>query len=87
MATVGYGDIVPVTPEETVWAILQMVAGASIFAYIVGNMASLLGALDSRSAVYREKLEGITQYLQEHSVPLSIKQKVKQYVGWSGTSV
>ena len=42
MTTVGYGDITPVSVPEIIFAVIEMMGGAAMFAYIVGNMASLV---------------------------------------------
>eukprot|EP00294_Goniomonas_avonlea_P016292 CAMPEP_0114564900 /NCGR_PEP_ID=MMETSP0114-20121206/13995_1 /TAXON_ID=31324 /ORGANISM="Goniomonas sp, Strain m" /LENGTH=336 /DNA_ID=CAMNT_0001751055 /DNA_START=381 /DNA_END=1390 /DNA_ORIENTATION=+ len=63
MTTVGYGDITPVTEVEYLFCIFQMLVGASLFAYVVGNMASLLGNIDSASTQLKEKLESVTEFM------------------------
>lgn len=42
LATVGYGDIVPVTIAETVFIILWVLVGMTLFSYIVGRVISLV---------------------------------------------
>jgi hypothetical protein len=42
MTTVGYGDITPVSVPEIIFAVIEMMGGAAMFAYIVGNMATLV---------------------------------------------
>lgn len=49
MTTVGYGDIVPHTELEYAFAILVMFMGGLTFAYVVGNMARLVGRINLRA--------------------------------------
>mmetsp|Transcript_33473 Transcript_33473/g.76494 ORF Transcript_33473/g.76494 Transcript_33473/m.76494 type:complete len:170 (-) Transcript_33473:846-1355(-) len=83
MTTVGYGDITPVTEVEYLFCIFQMLVGASLFAYVVGNMASLLGNIDSASTQLKEKLESVTEFMRKHRLPLELRNRVKQYYHFS----
>jgi hypothetical protein len=68
MTTVGYGDITPVLDVEYMLAIVVMLIGASMFAFIVGNIASLLSNLDSAKSSFFKKIESVSQYLKSRSV-------------------
>src|SRR5262249_15017745 len=46
LATVGYGDIVPKTNAQTIYAMVCMLLGVGIYGYVVGNVANLLANLD-----------------------------------------
>jgi hypothetical protein len=41
MATVGYGDIVATTRTEMVVAVIMMIIGVSVFAYVAGSASEL----------------------------------------------
>jgi hypothetical protein len=45
--TVGYGDIYPVQTAEAGVCLLNMIIGACMVSFIVGNVASILAAADS----------------------------------------
>ena len=64
MTTVGYGDITPARDVEYVIAILVMLAGASLYAYIIANIASLLSNLDAAKVAFWSRAEAINQYLR-----------------------
>ena len=42
MTTVGYGDITPHLNYEYVFTIIVMIIGAFMYAFIIGNIASLI---------------------------------------------
>eukprot|EP00360_Condylostoma_magnum_P000556 CAMPEP_0168315038 /NCGR_PEP_ID=MMETSP0210-20121227/9962_1 /TAXON_ID=40633 /ORGANISM="Condylostoma magnum, Strain COL2" /LENGTH=44 /DNA_ID= /DNA_START= /DNA_END= /DNA_ORIENTATION= len=42
MTTVGYGDIVPFTVNEKVYAMFSMIVACGVFAYTVGSIGSLV---------------------------------------------
>jgi hypothetical protein len=50
MATVGYGDISAISIPEKVVAMFAMLIGASIFAYFMGAMSTLITALNAANA-------------------------------------
>ena len=60
LATVGFGDIVPVNAGEQVIACVVMLLGGVVFGYIVGNMTSLLMNLDKARAKENEKRDMVS---------------------------
>lgn len=76
MTTVGYGDITAQRPVEYVVAIFVMLLGASMYAFIIGNVASLFSNLDAEKVQYRNRMEAISQYLQYRKVPNQLNAKV-----------
>jgi voltage-gated potassium channel len=79
MTTVGYGDITPGRNVEYVFTIFVIVLGASTYAYIIGNIASLLSNLDSAKAHYRNRVEAVTQYLRARQAPRWVNDQVRDY--------
>ena len=76
MTTVGYGDISPGRLPEYVIAMIVMLLGASMYAYIIGNVASLFSNLDAARVQYRKRVEGITQYLRQRQVPGEVTKRI-----------
>ncbi|MBI5580502.1 MAG: ion transporter [Deltaproteobacteria bacterium] len=79
MATVGYGDITPHRDFEYAFSILIMLLGASTYAFIVGNIASLFSNLDAARADYFNKIEATSQYLHSRQVPHQLNEQVRDY--------
>jgi hypothetical protein len=50
MSTVGYGDVVAINQLEMFVSMLSMLIGASVFAYFMGAMSTLLTALNTVNA-------------------------------------
>jgi len=42
MATIGYGDVYPVTVVEKIYAMFCMIGACAVFAYLVGYIGSIL---------------------------------------------
>ncbi|MDM8538809.1 ion transporter, partial [Desulfobacterales bacterium HSG17] len=79
MTTVGYGDITPVLDIEYLLAILVMMMGASMYAFIIGNIASLFSNLDSTKSNFFNKIESVTQYLKSRQVPHDLILQLRRY--------
>ena len=46
MTTVGYGDITPASTHERLYACLAMLLGATLFGYVIGNVAAMSMSAD-----------------------------------------
>ena len=79
MATVGYGDITPHRDFEYVFSILIMLMGASTYAFIIGNIASLASNLDAARVAFFNRIEAISQYLHSRHVPPHLNEQVRNY--------
>jgi hypothetical protein len=74
MTTVGYGDIIPVTTDQTVFVIFACVVGPCMCATIIANVASYLKSDDSstanlfhRQAVLKCVLSSFDSSIRKHS--------------------
>ena len=79
MTTVGYGDITPNRSVEYVLAIMIMLSGASIYAFIIGGLASLLSNLQAAKTNHWEQMESVEQYLRSRQVPAHLGTRVHNY--------
>lgn len=79
MTTVGYGDITPNRDLEIVVSMVVMMIGASMYAFIIGNIASLLSHLDSGKVNHWNRMETVTEYLRSRNVPKKLVTRVREY--------
>jgi hypothetical protein len=77
--TVGYGDITPNRNVEYVFAMITILLGASMYAFIIGNIASLISNLDSGKAAFWSRVETVNQYLRSRRVTPDLNQQVRNY--------
>ncbi len=77
--TVGYGDIVPIGTLETAFAIVVMVVGASMYALIIGSIASLVSSIDSSKAAFWNRVESVNQYLRGRGLPPDLTEQIQNY--------
>jgi len=81
MTTIGYGDVSPLTYVEAIITVIVEVAGASIFGYMIGNIASVIADFDKFSSVQKERMEEIKSYLTFKRVPRALSKSVRKYYG------
>ena len=59
MTSVGFGDIAPLRQEEYVFAIVVMLAGASLFAYVIASGAALIQTLDLSKVAFWNRVKDL----------------------------
>ncbi len=79
MTTVGYGDITPAGNWEYLFSSFVMLLGASIYALVIANVASLLSNLDAAKAAFHQRMAVIRQYLLARGVAPSTYDLVRDY--------
>ena len=79
ITSVGYGDIVPVTDIETLFAIFIMILGAGIYAMIFSNFVSYVSRIDAANSKYSEKMEEIRNQMRYLRLPPELQGRVEQY--------
>jgi voltage-gated potassium channel len=77
--TVGYGDITPHRNVEYVLSMIVILIGASMWAFFIGNIASLLSSLDSAKTTYWNRVDLVTQFLRSRQVPPEVNDRVRSY--------
>jgi hyperpolarization activated cyclic nucleotide-gated potassium channel 2 len=80
MITVGYGDITPQNPSEMVVTLSCMFCSCAYFAYIIGNMGSLISSQMSLEQRKNEIKTGVNKYLKKNDIPKNIQNKVKAFI-------
>ena len=79
MTTVGYGDITPARNIEYVLSAVIMLMGASLYAFIIGSIASLLSSIQAAKNSHWERIDSVTEFLRQRQVPAAIDAKVRNY--------
>jgi hypothetical protein len=79
MTTVGYGDITPTRTVEYVFSAVIMLMGASLYAFIIGSVASLLSSIQAAKNSHWERIDTVTEFLRQRHVPSDIDAKVRNY--------
>lgn len=79
LTTVGYGDITPTNDFERTFVTCSLLIGSLVFAYILGDVASLFATLDRQSAMVGEKMDSVKEYLLWREIPRGLGVRVRRY--------
>lgn len=82
MATVGYGDIYPITNNEIIFAIVAMAVACGMFAYTVGSIGGLVSKHSAEENVYREQCVAINAYMREKRLTNDLRFRVRRYLDY-----
>jgi CRP-like cAMP-binding protein len=78
----GYNNTNPDTPLETSFCIIVTVIGISLFATIIGTVGSLVTNLDSSKLYFRQKMDGINDYMKYKRIPDELQMEVRNYYNY-----
>jgi voltage-gated potassium channel len=79
ITTVGYGDITPGHTAEYAVALVVMITGASLYAFLIGSIASLLSNLNASQNRHKKRVMSVTQYLHDRDAPQQLSDRVRNY--------
>lgn len=65
LTTIGYGDLKPNTALERLFAILCMLLGSAMFAYVVGTMCSVVQGLSETALAFQSRMDRMNEYMTE----------------------
>ncbi|OMJ80534.1 hypothetical protein SteCoe_19174 [Stentor coeruleus] len=80
IATIGFGDIVPFTIIERVYALLLMIIGVGFYSYIVGNLSNIVKTLDNDFVRIKIMLTALNEFAKATKLPLQLKDKIKRHI-------
>lgn len=80
MITVGYGDIVPKTPNEKVFAITSMLLACCVFAYIMNSIGLVISSFNNRQAILRHKIQAVNKYLDLKNIDYDLRIRIRKYL-------
>ena len=75
----GGGEGWAVSDAEVIYTTLGSLLGALTFGYILGEIGSLIAALDKQAAMVEEKIDAIKEYLRWRGVPRRLSLSVQRY--------
>ena len=75
----GYNNTNPLTQFETIFSICVTMIGISLFATIIGTVGSLVTNIDSSAVYFRQKMDGINDYMKYKRIPQDLQQEVRKY--------
>jgi Ion transport protein len=75
MSTVGYGDVVPVTPTEVMFVVFAMVLGAVVYGVVASIVGVAVGEMGAPALRISGKMQEVVDYLHVRKVPADLFQR------------
>ena len=82
LTTVGYGEIIPATNAQKIYAIFVMITGVGVYGYVIGNVASILSKRDPAKSQYFNNLEQLNAFVRYREIPAALQQRIKEYYAY-----
>jgi CRP-like cAMP-binding protein len=79
MGQVGYGEILPLSSQERFACSVTIIAGAFVWAYIIGTFDSALAMMDRDKAVFDEWMRQIKAMLRYQNIPYLLEFKIDAF--------
>ena len=79
MTTIGYGDVLPVTVSEIICTTICMMIGTSIYAYIFGNICSILDGMTMRSQTFHNTMDQLNTFMESKYIPKNLRLRLREF--------
>lgn len=79
LTTVGYGDVTPANNQQTLFAIVVMILGVGVYAYVIGNIATILTNIDPARARYLQHIERLGAFVRYRQIPPTLQRRIHGY--------
>ncbi|XP_003742439.1 potassium/sodium hyperpolarization-activated cyclic nucleotide-gated channel 1 [Galendromus occidentalis] len=79
MLSIGYGQFNPEIASDMFLTMFGMIIGATCYALLLGNIASLIQNLDFSTRLRMQQMREVEDYLSYREVPEALRQKIRDY--------
>lgn len=79
LSTIGYGDLTAMNVTEQVVAVVAMLCGASLWAYVVGNVCGVVASLDVRTLQFRQTMDDLNYFMADKRLPVDLQRRLREY--------
>ena len=83
VTTVGYGDVTPTTAFQKLYAIGVMLLGAGVYAFLIGNIASVLNNLHPLRTAHVQQQERMAAFMHYRALPRPLRERVQAYFDYA----
>ena len=80
MTTVGYGDITPLSTLQRFYGTFIMVGSVGLFAYLLGNIGSLVAKNNAEYAAYRERVVLLNIFMAKNALPRDLQYRSRRFL-------
>ena len=79
LTTVGYGDITPTNNLERAYTCIALLASALIFGGVIGQVTSLVSAIDRQGVEVEAQMDQIKEYMRWRGLPRDLVVRMRRY--------
>jgi hypothetical protein len=79
LTSVGYGDIIPVSIPQKIYAIFLEVLGFGVFTFLIGTVASRLMRKDPATLRYQENIDALSALLHYRHLPGDLRNRILDF--------
>ena len=79
LSTIGYGDIIPISYTEHIVAVMVMLMGASLWAYIVGKVCGIVQELDKHTTHFRMLMDDLNYFMASRNLDPDLQRRVREF--------
>jgi len=72
MTTIGYGDILPVTFAERIFALFICVLSSFIFAFSMSSISDIIRSISSENENYKTQMALLNLYMKKRKLNLEL---------------
>ena len=76
---IGAGEIVPQSMTERMVALVCVATGGSVYAYVVGSVASVLGTSGQATRIFHQSMDHLNEFMESKRLPLEMRRRVREY--------
>lgn len=82
VTSIGYGDVVatPLHIPEQATAVVMMLFGSLLFAYLVGSFCGLAANLSPEVVKFRQDLTDLNKFLAANHIPSTLRYQLREYL-------
>lgn len=82
LTTVGYGDILPQTNPQMIYAMFVQLIGFAAFGYLIGDVVTLLSKKDPSTRQYLKNIESLSGALQIRDINKDLQKRILNYYNY-----
>ena len=83
MITVGFGDIIPLSTFERLYATVIMLFACCLFAYLLGSIGTLVQKQTALEDEYTERIVQMNTYMKKRGIPHELRARVRRYLNYT----
>ncbi|MDH3649763.1 MAG: cyclic nucleotide-binding domain-containing protein [Saprospiraceae bacterium] len=76
LTAVGYGDIIPISNPQKLYAMFVEILGFGVFTFLIGTVASRLIRKDPATVRYRDNIDSLASLMHYRSLPGDLRDRI-----------